>query len=133
MLAYFNSVWGYNNFYIVNQKEKASGLTFTTWFIWLIIWKRHLRQCNVKSVKNMLWRNENHKHLQKNQLYFLVPGWKFQYFRYLLQNPNIKLMASFPNNHYLSYTFLNPWALNNKGVCKTAPTTRGMLKKDVYI
>ena len=44
--------------------------------------------------------------------FFWVPGWRFQYFRHLLQNPNLKLMAGFPINHYWSYTFLNPWALS---------------------
>jgi hypothetical protein len=51
---------------------------------------------------------------KKNTWLFLVPGWRFQYFRHLLQNPNLKLMAGFPNNHYWSYTFLNPWALREK-------------------
>ena len=53
-------------------------------------------------------------HLQKSTWFFLVPGWRFQYFRHILQNPNLKLMAGFPNNHYWSYTFLNPWALKKK-------------------
>ena len=41
----------------------------------------------------------------------MVPVWRFQYFRQLLPKPNLKLMASFPNNNYWAYTFLNPWAL----------------------
>ena len=41
----------------------------------------------------------------------MVPVSRFQYFRHLLQNPNLTLMSSFPNNHYWAYTFLNPWAL----------------------
>ena len=94
-----------------------TNMTFTTWFIWLFIWKRHLRQCNVKSVENISRRNENHATLTKKALCFvLVSGWRFQYFRHLLQNPNLKLMANFPNNHYWSYTFLNPWALMNKAI-----------------
>ena len=88
-----------------------TNMTFTAWFMWLFIWKRNLRQFNVKSVENISRRNENHGTHAKKALGFLVPGWRFQYFRHLLQNPNLKLMASFPNNHYWSYTFLNPWAL----------------------
>ena len=41
----------------------------------------------------------------------MVPVLRFQHFRHLLQDPNLKLMASFPNNHYWAYTFLNSWAL----------------------
>ena len=55
------------------------------------------------------WESWNTR--KKSTWFILVPWWRFQYFRLLLQNPNIKLMASFPNNHYWSYTFLNPWAL----------------------
>ena len=50
------------------------------------------------------------EHLHKKHQIFMVPVWRFQYFRHLLQNPNLKLIASFPNNHYWAYTFLNPWA-----------------------
>ena len=41
----------------------------------------------------------------ENHLVFLVPCGRFQYFRHLLQNPNLKLMAGFSNNHYWSHTF----------------------------
>ena len=83
-----------------------------TWFIWLFIWKRHLRQCNVKSVEHISRRNDNHGTLAKKSTWFFwVPVWRFQYVKHLLRNPNLKLMAGFPNNHYWSYTFLNPWAL----------------------
>ena len=51
------------------------------------------------------------EHLQKRHKIFLVPVWRLQYFRHILQNPNLKQMASCPNNHYWAYTFLNPWAL----------------------
>ena len=37
----------------------STNMTFTTLFISLFIWKRHLRQCNVKSVENISRRNEN--------------------------------------------------------------------------
>ena len=53
------------------------------------------------------WKSRNT--CKRKHLFFLVPGCRFQYFRHLLQNPNLKLMAGFLNNHYLS--FLNPWAL----------------------
>ena len=55
------------------------------------------------------WESRNT--CKKSTCFFLVPWWRFQYFRHLLQNPHIKLMAGFPNNHYWSYTILNPWAL----------------------
>ena len=54
------------------------------------------------------------EHLKKITWFFLVPVCRFQYFRHLLQNPNLKLMSSFPNNHYWAYTFLIPWALAHK-------------------
>ena len=50
-------------------------------------------------------------HLQKKHLIFFIPVWRFQYFRHLLQNLNLKLMSSLPNNHYWAYNFLIPWAL----------------------
>ena len=56
------------------------------------------------------------ENLQKSPWLFLVPVWRFQYFRPLLQNPNLILMSSFPNNHYWAYTFLNPWALILNGI-----------------
>ena len=90
----------------------STNMTFITFSIRIFTWKRHLRQCNVKSVENILKKEMIiTEHINKKHQIFLVPVWRYQYFIHLLQNPNLKLMASFLNNHYWSYTFLNPWAL----------------------
>ena len=86
-------------------------MTLTTLSIWIFTWKIHLRQGNVKSVENISRRNKNNRTPTKKEPIFWVPVWRFQNFRHLLQNPNLTLMSSFPNNHYWAYTFLNHWAL----------------------
>ena len=60
------------------------------------------------------------EHLQKSIWFLLVPVQRFQYFRHILQNPNLKIITSFPNNHYWAYTFLNLWALEEKWTEKNA-------------
>ena len=97
---------------IFHIKTFSTNMTFSTLSIWLFKWKRHFRQCNVKSVENITKRNENNRTPTKKRLdFFLVPVWRFQYFKHLLQNPNLKLMASFLHNHYWAYNFLRPWDL----------------------
>ena len=88
-----------------------TNMTFATWFIWLLIWKRHLWQCNVKSIENISRRNKNHKTLAKKALVFFGSLLEISIFQTSFTNPNLKLMAGFSNNHYCSYTFLNPLAL----------------------
>ena len=85
----------------------STNMTLKNLFLWLFTWKRHLRQCNVKSVENISRRNENNRTPTKKAPLFLVPVWRFQYFRNLLKNPNLKLMASCPNNHYWAYVALS--------------------------
>ena len=48
--------------------------------------------------------------------YFLVPVWRFQHFRHILQNPKLKLMATSFSNHSLD---LNLWALSKDNVSLT--------------
>ena len=55
-------------------------------------------QC--KKCKNISQRNENNGTPTKKHLIFIVPVQRFQYFRNILQTPNHKIMANFPNNHY---------------------------------
>ena len=81
----------------------STNMTFTTLSIWLFRWKRHFRQCNVK-------KYENNQTPTKKHLIFFGSVLEISIFQTFLQNPNLKLMASFLNNHYWSYTFLNPWA-----------------------
>ena len=50
----------------------STNMTFTTHSIWLFKWKRHLRQCNVKSVKHTLRRNNNKKCTCKKSTWFLL-------------------------------------------------------------
>ena len=73
----------------------------------------HINQVvNVMFVANVSrWNATSENISKKTTWFFLVPGRRFQYFRHLLQNPNLNVMASFSNNHYWAYTFLNPWAL----------------------
>ena len=89
----------------------STNMTLTTLSIWIFTWKIHLGQYSVKCVDNISRRNENNGKPTKKHLIFFIPVWRFQYFRHLLQNPNLKLMSSFPNNHYRAYTFLVSWAL----------------------
>ena len=70
----------------------------------------HAMQCQ-KCRKYFKKKWESQNTCKKSTWFFLAPGCRFQYFRHLLQNPNFKLITGFPNNHYWSYTFLNPWAL----------------------
>ena len=51
------------------------------------------------------WESQNT--CRKSTWFFLVPGWRFQYFRHLLQNPNLKLLAGFPNNQ--NYICADSW------------------------
>ena len=79
--------------------------SFPTLSIWIFTWKRHLRQCNIKSVENMSRKNENkEKPTKKSAWSSLVPVWIFQYFRHYFKNPFPKIMACFSNNHYWAYT-----------------------------
>ena len=93
-----------------------TSITFTTLSSWLFTWKSHLMQCNVKSVEKFLRRNENNKTPTKKHLIFIFNSrLDISIFRHLLSNLNLKLMASFPNNHYLGHTFLNTRALKTIG------------------
>ena len=57
-------------FYI---KTFSTNMTFITLSIGIFTWKRHLRQCNVKSVENISRRNENNGTPTKKHMIFLVP------------------------------------------------------------
>ena len=48
----------------------STNMTFTTLSLGLFIWKRHLGQCNVKSVENISKRNENNGTPTKKALDF---------------------------------------------------------------
>ena len=98
----------------------STDITFTTLSIWIFTWKRHLTQCNVKSVKIFQEEMRITEHLQKNHLFFVLVWW-FPYFRHLLQNPNLILLSSITNNHYWAYAFLNPWALTDLNVFCSVP------------
>ena len=93
-------------------------VTTSMTFKWFFLWKRHFRQCCLKSVSNISRRSMNHKctcktstwficichvcgnsfkmkcyirkHLQKKNLIFLVPSLRFQHFRHLLQNSKLQ-------------------------------------------
>ena len=41
------------------------------------------------------------KHVQISTYFFLVPVWRFQHFKYILQNPKLKQMATCFSNHSL--------------------------------
>ena len=101
----------------------ATNMTFTTLYLWIFTWKIHFKQCNVKSVENMLRRNENNGTPTKKAPDFFGSCLEISIF-HLLQNPILKLMSSFPNNHYWAYTFLIPWAL---------PSTNGHLPKPFFL
>ena len=59
------------------------------------MWKRQLRHSNVKSVENIKRQNNNHQtHANKALSFFLVPIWRFQHFKYILQNPKLKQIAT---------------------------------------
>ena len=85
-----------------------------TWHLQLSLCEysyRHLRHCNVKSVKSISRRNKNHETIANKKIASL----RFQHFRPLLQNPKLKLMASFFfNNHSMdlySPKSLDPWLI----------------------
>ena len=48
----------------------STNITFTSLTICLFIWKRHLGQCNVKSVENISRRNKNNQTRLKKTLDF---------------------------------------------------------------
>ena len=103
----------------------STNMTFTTLSICIFTWKIHLRQRNVKSVENISRRNGNSGTPTKKNMNYWVPVWRFKYFRHTLQNPNLKLMSSFPNNHNWAYTFLILWALKTLSIClASVPLTR---------
>ena len=85
-------------------------------FCMIIHLEKTLRQFNVKSVENISRKIRTTEHLQKKHLFF-VGSWLdisiFQTFLTIIKK-NLKLISSFPNNHYCAYTFLNPQALKNK-------------------
>ena len=90
----------------------STNMAFTTLSKWIFTRKRHLKQCNVKSVKNISRRNENNGIPSKEAPTFFWFLWgDFNISDIFLQNPSLILMSYFPNNHYWAYTFLNPWAL----------------------
>ena len=62
--------------------------------------EKTFKAMNVKSLENISRRNEHNGTPKKSTLFLLVTVWRFQYFRHILPNPNPKIMASFPNNHY---------------------------------
>ena len=67
---------------------------------------------NVMFVENVsIWNVTSENISKKRILLFLVLSWSCQYFWQHLPNQKVQVMASFYNNHYWSYTFLNPWAL----------------------
>ena len=63
--------------------------------------KMQLMHKNVKSVENILRRNKNHKTHAIKALRFLVPIWRFQNFRHILQNPKLKQIATLFSTHSL--------------------------------
>ena len=78
--------------------------------------KRQLMHSNVKSVENIYRHNNNHKTCTNKALsFFLVPIWRFQHFKYILQNPKLKQNATGFSTHsldlYLSHNNNN----NNRG------------------
>ena len=48
----------------------STNRTYTTLSIWLFMWKRQLRHCNVKSVNNISRKTQNHKTCAKKALIF---------------------------------------------------------------
>ena len=63
-------------------------------------------------VENVSICNLTSENISKKSTWsFLVLSWRYQYFWHLLPYRKVKVMASFSNNHYWSFTFLNPWAL----------------------
>ena len=115
-----------------NQKKTSAFFASVLWFSFLLeifstLLTLHCPKClfhmndHINQVVNVMfvgkvsrWKVTSENISKKSTWLFLVPDRRFQYFRHLLQNPNLKLMASFPNNHYWAYTFLNPWALLKK-------------------
>ena len=68
---------------------------------------------NVMFVENVsMWNVTSENISKKSTWLFWVPSWRYQYIWQLLQNQKVLIMASYSNNHYWSYTFLNPWALS---------------------
>ena len=67
---------------------------------------------NVMFVENVsIWNVTSENISKKITWLFWVANWKYQYFWQLLQNQKVKVIARVSNNHYWSYTFLNPWSL----------------------
>ena len=115
-----------------NQKKPSAFFASVPWFLFLLeifstLLTLHCPKClfhmnnHINQVVNVMfvgkvsrWNVTSENICKKSTCFFLVPGRRFQYFRHLLQNPNLKLMASFSNNHYWAYTFLNPWALRSR-------------------
>ena len=68
---------------------------------------------NVMFAEKVSMWNMTSENISKNSTWlFWVPSWRYQYIWQLLQNQKVLIMASYSNNHYWSYTFLNPWALS---------------------
>ena len=67
----------------------------------------------------------------KKTIVFFGSWLEFQYFRHLLKNPNLLLMAGFPNNHFLYYTFPNPWALIQ--IYQQQHKKRNNIKKKTFV
>ena len=112
-----------------NPKKPSAFFANVFWFSFLLeifstLLTLHCLKClfhmnsRIKQVVNVIfvanvsrWNATSENISKKSTWFFLVPGRRFQYFRHLLQNPNLKVMASFSNNHYWPYTFPNHWAL----------------------
>ena len=117
-----------------NQKKPSAFFASVPWLSFLLetfstLLTLHCLKClfhmnsHINKVVNVMfvgnvsrWNMTSENISKKSTWWFLVPGRRFLHFRHLLQNPNLKLMAGFSNNHYWAYTFLNPWALCTSGV-----------------
>ena len=68
---------------------------------------------------------------KKSTNFLLVLGSRSQDIGHLLQKPKLQLMASLSSNHSLDLYLpksLGPLLISDTGVCRTAPSTLGLLK-----
>ena len=59
-------------------------MAFKTYSTGLVIWKRHLRQCNVKSVKKISQEELGIANAPEKKHLIFIPSWRSQHVKQLL-------------------------------------------------
>ena len=113
-----------------NQKKSVLFFAYVLWFLFLLeifstlltllcincpfYMNNHIDKVVFVMFVEIFFRwNVKSENIHKKAPHFcFIPGWRSYHFRYLLQNPKLFVMSSFPVITHLTYTCLSPSALH---------------------